>query len=549
MRKYIILLLSLCLVSACDYEEINTNTLGVSDAELGPLKYSARFLNMQQLVIPIGSPSLTTGPGNDLQNTDLISSGNYIGYFGNNNNWNFSFESNWNFADHRMKYAYENFYSKIFLLWNEIYQLAKNTEDPTEKAMMEMTNIVRNVAWLRATDVFGPISYTTAGDGSMAPKFDSQEVVYKTMLADLAKAVDLLNNISYSVLTKYDLIYGGDVKKWVKLANSLMLRMAVRVHFTDETLAREYIAKALDPKNGGVIENITEEAKIQNSDKMPLLNSMIASIEEYNETRMGATIWAYLNGYSDPRIGAYFEKGTYGNKWSPQEGYFPIASANMQPKEADATNSYSPMFASKPKVNSGSPLYWFRASETYFLKAEAVLYGLLSGGNAQIFYEQGVRMSFQENGVGSADAYLNSTAKPSVLTGSLYKYGYYSHDLSIGNTSPKWDDYAGRLSTQEEQLQKIITQKYLALYPNAVEAWTEYRRTGFPYLMKPMDTAAPGRIGADADCRAPERFRFAPSAYNSNPNMSAIPTLLGGSDVGATQLWWVRPNRPQQPTQ
>ena len=71
-----------------------------------------------------------------------------------------------------------------------------------------------------------------------------------------------------------------------------MLRIAVRVHFIDETLAKEYITKALDPKNGGVIEDISSEAKIKSSDKMPLLNSMLASVNEYNETRMGATIWA-----------------------------------------------------------------------------------------------------------------------------------------------------------------------------------------------------------------------------------------------------------------
>ena len=109
MKKYIILLLALCSMSACDYEAVNTNPYGVSDGELGPLKYGARFMNMQQRVIPIGSPSLTTGPGNDLQNTDLISSGNYIGYFGNNNNWGFNNEANWNFTDSRMNYAYQKF--------------------------------------------------------------------------------------------------------------------------------------------------------------------------------------------------------------------------------------------------------------------------------------------------------------------------------------------------------------------------------------------------------------------------------------------------------
>ncbi len=91
----------------------------------------------------------------------------------------------------------------------------------------------------------------------------AEEVVYRSMLADLSKSVELLNTISYSVMAQYDLIYNGNVQNWVKLANSLMLRIAVRVHFIDETLAKEYITKALDPKNGGVIEDISSEAKIK----------------------------------------------------------------------------------------------------------------------------------------------------------------------------------------------------------------------------------------------------------------------------------------------
>lgn len=547
MKKYIILLLTLCSMSACDYETVNTDPYGVSDEELGPLKYGARFMNMQQRVIPIGSPSLTTGPGNDLQNTDLISSGNYIGYFGNNNNWGFNNESNWNFTDSRMNYAYQNFYSSIFLPWNEIYEIAKDAESPSEQAILEMANIVRNVAWLRATDVFGPIAYTSAGDGSIAPKFDSQEVVYKTMMADLAKSVELLNTISYRVMSQYDLIYDGNVQNWVRLANSLMLRMAVRVHFKDEALAREYIAKALDPKNGGVIEDIASEAKIQTSAKMPLLNSMMASVNDYNETRMGATIWGYLRGYRDPRLSKYFTQGTYGYGSYMQKDYFAVAPENTNSKQE---TTWSEKFASRPNIDANSPLYWFRASETYFLKAEAALYNLMEG-DPQTFYEQGVSMSFQENGVNGFTAdYLETTDKPLGIRTMAYWYGDYGHDLSIGNTSPKWDDYTGSLPQKDEQLQKIITQKYLALYPNAVEAWTEYRRTGFPYIMKPMDGAAAGRIGASAeDTRAPERFRFAPTAYNSNPNMAEIPKLLGGDDIGATKMWWVRSDRPKQPNQ
>jgi len=542
LKKYIFPLISLTLMTSCNYEDINTNIYGVSDEELGALLYGTSFMDMQQKVIPIGSPTLTTGPGNDLQNTDLISSGNYIGFFGNNNNWAGQgyIEANWNFPDNRMNYAYQNFYSKMFQSWNTIYGKIKDSDEPSDKEILSLANIVKIAGWLRATDVFGPIVYTNAGNGDIAPKLDSQEKVYKAMLADLESAVAVLNKSTAKVLGDYDVIYDGNPGNWVRFANSLMLRMAVRVHFVDEALAKEYIGKALDVKNGGVIEDVSQEAKIQNSDKMPLLNSMLASIDEYNETRMGAAIWAYLTGYDDPRISVYFQEGSYGSR----TGYYALPPENDKAKD-ESEDSYSRQYASKPNVNSASPLYWMRASEVLFLKAEACLYGLMAG-DAKTYYEDGVRKSFEENNVSGVDEYLDSEALPAELRIGALSHAYsYSSPLVEGNTSPKWDDYKTS-NHKEEQLQKIITQKYLALYPNAVEAWTEYRRTGYPFIAKPADKSAPARIGASEDCFAPERFRFGATEYSANPNMNEVPALLGGDDQGSTKLWWVRSDRPKQ---
>lgn len=541
MKKYIIPILACLMMSACDYEDVNKNFYGITDDELGPLAYGAPFMEMQQYVIPIGSPTLTTDPGNDLANTDLISSGNYVGYFGNNNNWNFDNEATWNFTEKRMEYAYTNFYSKLFRPWNAIYVKAKDVEEPFDQQVLAMANIVKIAGWLRATDVFGPIVYTNAGKGDIAPTLDSQEEVYKNMLADLSKSVETLNKATENILVEYDAIYNGNVQNWVKFANSLMLRMAVRVHFKDATLAQEYVTKALDLRNGGVIETKSEEAKIESTVKMPLLNSMIASID-YLETRMGTTIWSYFVGYGDPRMDIYFTKGTYRGIVD----YYPVAPTN---KNAKQTGTDSPEFAAKPNVVPSSPLYWFRASEVYFLKAEAALYHLVAG-EARTYYEAGVAMSFTENNVSGASTYLEKTTTASDMTRALYKYdSNYSCLLSAQNTSPKWDHFSttSSLSQTEQQLQKIITQKYLALYPNAVEAWTEYRRTGYPFIMKPFDAGAPGRIGATSATLAPERFRFAPSEYLLNPNMAQVPTLLEGEDNGATKLWWVRGDRPKQP--
>lgn len=79
-----------------------------------------------------------------------------------NNNWNFNTEATWNFTDARMSYAYQNFYSKLFRAWNDIYKHTKNSEDPADKEVQAVANIVKVTAWLRATDVFGPIVYTNA---------------------------------------------------------------------------------------------------------------------------------------------------------------------------------------------------------------------------------------------------------------------------------------------------------------------------------------------------------------------------------------------------
>lgn len=285
IRNYLIPVFSVLALASCNYEQINTNIYGVTEEGMktGGLLYGAPFMDMQKLVIPIGSPTESTGPGNDLANTDIMSAGNYIGYWGMNNNWNFNTEATWNFTDARMSYAYQNFYSKLFRAWNDIYKHTKNSEDPADKEVQAVANIVKVTAWLRATDVFGPIVYTNAGNGDIAPKLDSQETVYKAMLADLKDASLLLVNTASKVLPSYDVIYNGNASNWVRLANSLMLRIAVRVHFKDEALAKEYITFALDPSHGGVIETVAQEAKIRSTDKLPLMNSMLPTVEDYGE--------------------------------------------------------------------------------------------------------------------------------------------------------------------------------------------------------------------------------------------------------------------------
>lgn len=537
---------SALVFTSCNQEDINTSRTGVTDKELdqGGLSYGLAMMSLQRAVMPIGVAG-ETGPGNSMQNLELISTGNYVGYYGNNNNWNFNTEGTWTFTNGRMGIIYGLLYGDVAKSWLPIYLRASRFKDNLQaQKILAMANIVKILGWLRATDAFGPIVYTKAGSGDITPTPDAQQEVYKGMLADLEKNASILRGTREPIIARYDLIYNGDASKWVKLANSLMLRMAVRVHFKDEALAKEYIAKALDAANGGVIEATDDEAKIGNSEKQPLAHPALISVDQYNETRMGATIWSYLQGYNDPRLEKYFKQGTYKGR----TGYYFLPPTNDQPKKESKKPEVA-QYASKPNFTNDTPLYWFRASETFFLKAEAALYGLLTTGTAQSYYEQGVRQSFAEAGAGDATDYLAQTgvlpAATSVANNPYLQSGY-SDNIASGNVSPNWSDVDATRNQQEVQLQKIITQKYLALFPNAYEAWTEYRRTGYPFIMKPADKGAPFRIGGNARMRAPERFSYPASAYDSNPNLKVIPSLLGGVDLGATQLWWVRDNRPNQ---
>lgn len=544
IKKYILPLMAFAALSACNQEEINTNIYGVSDDDLrlGGLDYGTALMDMEQQVIPIGSPNETTGPGNDLQATDLISSGSYIGYFGNNNNWSSNIEASWNFVDGRMDYIYNQLYTDVTKPWVTIYKLAKDSQKPSDKRILAIANIVKVMGWLRATDAFGPIVYTQAGSGSITPTPDSQEVVYKGMLKELSEATAVLRDAQVKILPNSDLVYDGDPASWVRLANSLMLRMAVRVHFKDQALAQEYINKATDPANGGLIVQANQVAKVASSSKLPLRSPYLASVDEYKETRMGATIWAYLDGFKDPRNEKLFKEAEdprielYG---LPKR--MPLAPTGSQPKTDERAK------ASVPRVIEKNEVIWFRASETKFLLAEAALYGLYNNESAQSLYEAGIKLSFEELGAsGAKEYYSQADVKPSELSSALNSIysSPYSDNISNGNIVPLWDENA----SQEKKLQRIITQKYIALYPNAIEAWTEYRRTGYPYIMKPQDASAITRIGGvfGGKERTPERFSFPASSYSNNPNLSVIPKLLGGKDEGITKLWWVRDNRPVQ---
>ena len=167
-------------------------------------------------------------------------------------------------------------------------------------------------------------------------------------------------------------------------------------------------------------------------------------------------------------------------------------------------------------------------AEVWFLRAEAALRGW-SGEDAGTCYEQGVRSSFNQWRVGEANAYLQSDHVAADFV-DTFTPDYSAKALCL--VSPAWDEEASR----ETKLEKIITQKWIACYPEGCEAWAEQRRTGYPRLFPVLVNKSNGKIDTRTMIR---RLNFPVSIISGNPaQYSALCEYLGGPDTGGTRLWW-----------
>ena len=154
----------------------------------------------------------------------------------------------------------------------------------------------------RVSDYYGPILYDGFGTADQKPQ--SQEEVYKRFFEDLATAVNILKDYKGGVSFESADFMMPEGKRtpaqWLKFANSLRLRLAMRVSNVAPALAEEQAKAALDSKNGGVLETANETVG-QYGIRNPL-----GGVAGWSEVYMNASLESYLKGYNDPRIKSYF---------------------------------------------------------------------------------------------------------------------------------------------------------------------------------------------------------------------------------------------------
>lgn len=464
---------------------------------------------------------------NTAQFTDCLLGGPMGGYFA---------DSNKGFSETISNFNAKNDWTRVFLIsdkiipvlygnLNSVQIVSNNTGNPVPYAIAQ---IIKVAAMSRVTDTYGPIPYSKIGsDGKITIPYDSQEEVYNKFFEELDNAINvLLENKGALLVSTADYVYGGDVEKWLKFANSLRLRLAMRIAYANPTKAKE-IAEACITSEAGLITANVDNAAWNYFGS--ITNSLFTALRYNAETSGGDThaaadIICYMNGYNDNRRASYFELASNGE-------YVGLRRGIDITKDAIANHfvDYSTV-----KISASDPILWMNAAEVSFLRAEGIaIFGFNMGGSAEEFYNQGIRLSFEQWKADGVDEYLsNSTRIPATYVDPFAGQNY---NTKLSTITVKWDEKA----TKEEKQERIIIQKWIANWILGNEAWADYRRTGYPHLIPATDEG--NKSGGIVDSqRGARRMPYPNEEYTSNlENVNyAVANYLKGPDNMSTDVWW-----------
>ena len=422
----------------------------------------------------------------------------------------------------------------IDLCWGSFYgQAAPNikfVEDFATENGLEAEAAVAKIwkiqGYHRVTDYWGPVIYSQFGNGETSVTYDTQEDIYRSFFPLLDEAIGTLEkNRGGNVFGANDQLFGGDVDKWITFANSLRLRLAMRVKYADAGLARAEAEKAVAA--GVMLDNS------DNANMITTPNSLnpFTTITNWGEFRMSALMESTLKGYEDPRLEAYFNPAESGDSDGDGIPYEGLRNGQAKVDKVPAMNTDNSDMNTKwlPLGRGGAnpPIKVIHASEMYFLRAEGALEGWNMGGSAKELYEKGIELSMlNETGADGAAiaAYSASTNTPAAAD---------ANSPAVTDIPVAFDEGGDK----ERQLEQIITQKWVALYPDGWEAFAEVRRTGYPKLYPLLNVENP-------DLQATDIFRrmtFVEGEISNNGEaVTAAQSFseLAGGDRNSTKVWW-----------
>src|SRR6201996_1103141 len=389
LNQYAVLGLLLALgVSSCtkNFESYNTNSSSLTNAQT-------------IAVLPTAFGPLEQAIYADYQTAQNLNADGFAGFFMSPTPFKAEYDLNYFLIDGWDRNGYVDEYNQVMAPVSKIAATGVRTSEP---ALWAVALILQVEAMDRVTDRFGPIPYSKAGTSVTAVPYDSQQEVYNEFFTQLDTAV---GNLSAYVgahpgdttqLGANDLVYAGHYEKWWKYANSLRLRLAMRIVKADAATAEAQAKKALSDA-GGVLTTPADDAKFAQSAGRNNDVWLVAS--DYGDCRMNAALMTYMNGFQDPRLPVYAVPATDATVVGALgSGQYEGIRIGINIASKDDYEGYAGPNTTATFTQTASQ-YLMTAAEVWFLKAEAAVRGWSGAGDVQTDYQTGITTSFQQWGV------------------------------------------------------------------------------------------------------------------------------------------------------
>ena len=420
------------------------------------------------------------------------------------------------------------------------------------------------------TEAFGMIPFTEASDPNVQlPQYDDQLTIYKGIIADLDKAIEIIGSNTeagsgFGTLRENDVIFNGNMQNWKQAANSLKLRIALRAHggvgedFSAKA-ASEAISSGVLADVDAMFEGYADEKDIWggsssygdvwhsfSNSQWKTTEAMINILKSSDDPRLSKMAKPSVGGIMNivkPTEGEgvaliadhiNFVKSTLDKSglvldsdytWTetaadltitmPENTNYVGLPSRLSPK----IKGYMPakMFSDPAdiitqKTNQGKPLFptvLMTSADSHFMIAEAIVKGLASG-DANTYYQLGLEKAMAIWETSTSTEFLAS---------------------SMGSLS----------GTSEEKLEKIATQRWLANYTNGYEGWAIVRDTGYPTsAVITSDNNDIISFAGEMNGKQSQRLRYGTSTYSSNgANVNAAVSVQGPDNM-ATKLWFAK---------
>ncbi|MEJ7766235.1 MAG: SusD/RagB family nutrient-binding outer membrane lipoprotein [Chitinophagaceae bacterium] len=411
-----------------------------------------------------------------------------------------------------------NFYRNV--LKQNVDAIEKTRGNNNRTNLYNEARIWKAYAFMILTDTYGDIPYTEAAKGFIAltiqPKYDKQELIYKDILKELDEATTALD--ATKPTSTADILYGGDIAKWKRLGNSLLLRAAMRLTKVAPDIARTYVAKAVA---GGLMQANGDNSVMRHTS---LYNNWIAvhlTAREKANFYLAQPFVDFLKNNNDPRLTSIAVRHVGARSGADQapprttsapalQIGMPMGYDDVSIKNTFATYGVASLYDySQVNLNTvlkvTAPEYHVTFSQTQLLLAEAVVRGWATGDAADLF-ASGIRAHMQQMAEYDASAAISAAAIQTYIT-------------------------ANPLNTATA-LEQINTQYWVASFLNGSELFANLRRSGFPALTK---NPYPG---SEITGNIIRRMPYPDSEIITNSaNLNAAITQQGKNDLN-TRVWW-----------